>query len=274
MIKLLSANWIRLRRDIVLRIGMVFMFAAGIFFPVMRYRDMRQTGVINHIDNGFFACTLFVSIIAAIFCSLFIGTEYSDGTLRNKIITGHKRTSVYLAHVITAVSVSIVLCAAFFLPYLCIGIPLLGFFEMKLSAVLLFVLTTVLLAAAFSSVFSMISLLNRNKAATAVICILLSFSLLFIGAQLNKMLSEPETNMGLIMTESGQEYEELPNPRYLHEKERAAVQFLYDFLPGGQVMQCISLEAVHLAMLPFYSLVIVLLTTGTGLFFFQRKELN
>ena len=35
------------------------------------------------------------------------------------------------------------------------------------------------------------------------------------------MLSEPEMNMGLVVTENGQEYEEIPNPHYLNEGDRA-----------------------------------------------------
>ena len=47
MSKLLSANFIRLKKDKFFWSGLVFMLAAGIFFPVMRYMDMRQTQTIN-----------------------------------------------------------------------------------------------------------------------------------------------------------------------------------------------------------------------------------
>lgn len=274
MSKLLSANFIRLKKDKFFWIGMVFMFAAGIFFPVMRYMDMRQSQTINNIDNGFFGCALFIGVVIAVFCSLFIGTEYSDGTIRNKIIIGQKRVSIYLANFIISSIVSIVMCAMFFIPYLCIGIPLLGFFEMDIKTVLLFTMTVFMLAIAFSSIFTLISMLNHNKAVTAVICILLAFLLLIVGAQLNNMLSQSETIMGLTVTENGQEYQSIPNPNSLDEGGRKIVQFFYDFLPGGQVVQCTSLGAENLSLLPVYSLVIIILTTGAGAFFFKKKELK
>ena len=59
MSKLLSANFIRLKKDKFFWSGLVFMLAAGIFFPVMRYMDMRQTQTINRIDNGFFGCSFY-----------------------------------------------------------------------------------------------------------------------------------------------------------------------------------------------------------------------
>lgn len=164
MSKLLSANFIRLKKDKFFWSGLVFMLAAGIFFPVMRYMDMRQTQTINRIDNGFFGCALFIGIVMAVFCSLFIGTEYSEGTIRNKIIIGQKRGTVYLSNFITCSLVSVVMCMAFFIPYLCIGIPLLGFFEMDIKIVLLFAVTVLMTAIVFSSIFTLISMLNNNKA--------------------------------------------------------------------------------------------------------------
>ena len=274
MSKLLSAGFIRLRKDKIFWIALIFMLGAGVFFPVMRYIDMQKSGYINNIDNGFFACALFIGVVMAVFCSLFIGTEYSDGTIRNKVVIGQKRTSIYLSNLIICALVSVVMCAAFFIAYLCIGIPLLGFFEMDIKQVLLFTLAVFVLAIAFASIFTLISMLNHNKAITAVVCILLAFLLLFAGAQFNKMLNEPETNMGLMMTDNGQEYQEIPNPNYLEGGERKVVQFLYDFVPGGQALQCVSLEANNITVLPAYSLIIIVLTTGFGVFFFKKKELK
>ena len=274
MSKLLSAGFIRLRKDKIFWIALIFMFGAGVFFPVMRYIDMQKSGYINNIDNGFFACALFIGVVMAVFCSLFIGTEYSDGTIRNKVVIGQKRTSIYLSNLIICALVSVVMCAAFFIAYLCIGIPLLGFFEMDIKQVLLFTLAVFVLAIAFASIFTLISMLNHNKAITAVVSILLAFLLLFAGAQFNKMLNEPETNMGLMMTDNGQEYQEIPNPNYLEGGERKVVQFLYDFVPGGQALQCVSLEANNITVLPAYSLIIIVLTTGFGVFFFKKKELK
>lgn len=275
MSKLLSANFIRLRKDKFFWIGMIFMLAAGIFFPVMRYVDMRQTQTINIIDNGFFGCALFIGIVMAVFCSLFIGTEYSDGTIRNKVVIGQTRASIYLANLFISAIISVAMCAMFFIPYLCIGIPLLGFFEMNIKLVLLFALAVFVLAIAFSSIFTLISMLNHNKAVTAVICILLAFGFLLAGAMLNRMLDAPETIPTYTMNENYNPIaSEEPNPKYLEGEKRELVQTLYDIIPGGQVIQCSSLQAVNLERLPIYSLIIVILTTGAGVILFEKKELR
>lgn len=130
------------------------MFALGIVFPLLQYRDMKIFGYTNTIDNSFFGCAFFIGIIMAVFCSLFIGTEHSDGTVRNKIIVGQKRDAIYLSSLISCSIVAIILCFIFFIPFLCLGIPLLGFFVTDIKIILLIGLTVFVLAIAFSSIFT------------------------------------------------------------------------------------------------------------------------
>lgn len=134
MNKLLSANFFRLRKNKCFWGSLAFMFVIGIASPLLRYRDMKQSGYINNLDNGFFMCALFIGIILAVFCSLFIGTEHNDGTIRNKIIVGQKRETIYLSNMVTCSIIAITMCIVFFVPYLSVGIPLLGFFvaDMKM----------------------------------------------------------------------------------------------------------------------------------------------
>lgn len=51
----------------------------------------------TYIDSAFFSVAIYIGIILSVFCSLFIRTEYSDGTIRNKLIVGQKRSAVYFA---------------------------------------------------------------------------------------------------------------------------------------------------------------------------------
>ncbi len=117
--------------------------------------------------------------------------------MRNKIVIGHKRRDIYLANFITSAVAGIAMCAVFFLPYLCIGIPLLGFFELDISPILLFALTVFVLAVAFTAIFTMIAMLNHNKTFSAVVCILLAFGLLLTGAFLSSQLQAPRYSRSL-----------------------------------------------------------------------------
>lgn len=275
MSRLLSANMMRLKKNKCFWGSFLFMLAVGVYFPVMRYMEMKKTGYSNNLDNGFFSCAVFVSVILSVFCSLFVGTEYSDGAIRNKIISGHKRSDIYLANLFTGMSAGLLLCMVFFAVYLCVGIPLLGFFETDRKIILLFTITVLVLIVSFSAVFTMAAMLCGNKAITSVICVLGVFILIFLGSYLNSRLGEPEMNPAFTTTNGSPMYEkDTPNPNYLRGTERKVYQFLYDFLPGGQVIQCVSMEAANLHLLGIYSVIIFGITTSFGILIFKRKDIK
>lgn len=275
MSKLLSANMMRLKKSKCFWGGFIFMLVIGMFFPIMNYIDMKHAGYINNLDKDFFTCAIFVSVILSIFCSLFEGTEYSDGTIRNKIIIGHKRIDIYLANLLTSMFAGLILCMIFFVVYLCIGIPLLGFFKTDIKIILLFTVTVIMLAFAFSSFFTMIAMLNGNKTITAVVSILSVFLLMLVGTYVNARLGEPKMVPAYTSINGSPMYEEdTPNPNYLTGTERKVYQFFYDFLPGGQVVQCVSMEAENLHLLAIYSAILFVITTSTGIFIFKQKDIK
>ena len=56
--------------------------------------------------------------------------------------------------------------------------------------------------------------------------------------------------------------------------KREIVQFFYDVNPGGQAIQCSTMQPVNLTRLPIYSLAIIVLTTGAGVWIFKKKDLK
>lgn len=135
MITLLHANFARLKQDTFFWIGTVFMIVLGILIPVTRYFEMKKyEWYTTTLTNGFFIYVVFTAILSAVFCSLFTGTEYNDGTMRNKLITGHSRIDICLANLIVSAAAVFILCLAHILAYLCTGIPLFGFFPQGKSS--------------------------------------------------------------------------------------------------------------------------------------------
>ena len=257
MNKLLSANFFRLRKNKCFRGSLAFMFVIGIASPLLRYRDMKQSGYINNLDNGF------------------IGTEHNDGTIRNKIIVGQKRETIYLSNMVTCSIIAITMCIVFFVPYLSVGIPLLGFFVADMKMIVMIGITVLVLSVTFASLFTLVAMLSQNKAIIAVACILFSFGLLFAGAMCNRMLDAPKTIPAYSIGENGENTaQEMENPKYLDGTKREIVQFIYDVNPGGQAIQCSTMQVVNLTRLPIYSLVIVILTTGAGVWIFKKKDLK
>ena len=69
-------------------------------------------------------------------------------------------------------------------------------------------------------------------------------------------------------------HQETENPKYSDGTKREIVQFFYDVNPGGQAIQCSTMQPVNLTRLPIYSLAIIVLTTGAGVWIFKKKDLK
>jgi len=272
MNKLLRANFARLKKDRVFWICMAFMFAAGIFGVIMkRINDPAATA-----DQLLLIFPVFIGIVSAAFCSLYIGTEYSDGTIRNKLIVGHTRNAVYLSNFITCSAAGIVMCLSYIAAVAALGIPLLGLSERSMGAVIVLILVAFMTVIACTALFALLCMLNQNKATAAVVCILMIVALLVMASMLNSWLEEPPFYDSCVITDSvgSTSTEKVANPHFLTGTKREVVQFFLDFLPTGQAIEICSQSTPHLWQMPLYSLGITLGLTGFGVLRFRKKDLK
>ncbi len=82
MNKLLAAGFTRLKKDKVFLILMSFMLLFGLGIAVWSVFKQKQTGYTIPIDKIFFICAGIIGMLSAIFSSLFIGSEYHDGAIK------------------------------------------------------------------------------------------------------------------------------------------------------------------------------------------------
>ena len=276
MLKLLRAGFSRLWKNRLFWLETGILALIGAAIPIKYFLDNRSGASTWTPDTACFTYDFFVPILLSVLTALFIGSEYSDGTMRNKCIVGHRRGSIYLSNLLVCMAAGVLLCAAYLIPYLCLALPLLGSFAASTKTVLLFVALTLALVFAFVSCFTLIAMLTQSKAHTAAACILLVFALLFAGVHITSALNEPEYYAAYSYTENGVTVEapEERNPNYLTGTKRQVYEFLQDFTPGGQALQLAGLCAEHPAQLALYSGAILLLTTCCGVLIFRRKDLK
>ena len=96
MRKLLRADFARLWRDKIFWLALTAMAAAGQFCFWARFQSFRE-GYAAPLEDPFMVYVPVAAIVLSALCALFIGVDYSDGTIRNKLIAGHGRASVYSA---------------------------------------------------------------------------------------------------------------------------------------------------------------------------------
>lgn len=277
MNKLLSANFSRLIKDKVFWLGMAVMVLLAVVVPVNHYRESLETGYQASMDGNFFGYAMVIGILASVFSSLFLGTEYNDGTIRNKLIVGHSRVHIYLVNLITCVESAFLMIAAFLLVISLVGIPLLGGLTLGSQAIMLLIAASLLMTIAYCALFTMVGMLIPSKAIAAVVCILGIFALLLWALMVNSRLDEPEYYSNYIFQDSEgniMEGENEPNPYYLTGTKRSFYEFLYDFLPSGQGLQITMVEAAHPYQMMLYSLLIAMAATGIGIYFFRKKDIK
>lgn len=284
MSKLIYAHLFRLRRDEAFWIECALMAAVGVLLPIAQYitiqRIVRETGELETLplDQLFFSFNLLIPFAAAVFCSLFIGTEYSDGTIRNKLVIGHTRWGIYLANLITCTAVSFVQAAVYMITVGLVGGILLDGFQMTAGTILLYLLASGCVIFAFNALFVCLAMLNQNKAAVAIISLLGILVLLIIAMVAEGRLNEPEFWDAMVyMDDAGQIVEDpaMRNPNYIASPQvRAFLEFTYDFLPGGQSYQLANAAALHPGPMALYSLLIAVVSTLVGVFFFRRKDIK
>ena len=152
MNRLLSADFARLLKNKYFWICSIFMAGFGIFMQVMNYVSCISMGAVPHPDTIFFSFSLLTCILLSAFISLFIGTDYSDGTMRSKLVIGHTRCGIYLSGLITCTAAGLLMCLSCLIASLAAGLPLSGFFESDIRLVIGTALGIAVMTAAFSSI--------------------------------------------------------------------------------------------------------------------------
>lgn len=276
MRNLLKTNFARLFHDKIFAASCLLTILCGVSTPIIHFIDSKRTSAPWVLDFSLFTYVLFVPVLLAVTVSLFVGSEYDNGTLRNKIIAGSKRTFIYLANLTVGIAAGTVLCFAFFLPHLGLGLLLGGTIEASPAKTAAFFALGIALTAAYTSLFTLIAMLCTSKAHTAVWCILLAFALLLIGVYITGALNEPEILPGYSYTENGVTVTEpdTPNPNYIGGTKRKVYEFLQDFGSGGQSLQTANFTVDSPALSAAYDCIIILVSTLGGILLFRRRDLK
>ena len=268
----------RLWRSRVFQICCLVSFVANVFVMLATYRQVlnyTELGLEQSItlDNVFYGLVPVLGVMCAVFASLFIGTEHSDGVMRNMLVVGRARWEIYLANYAVCLVAAFAFLVCWFLGGLA-GVPLIGAWR-DVNGLLLSCAVLVLCAASYMGIFCLLSMLCANRAAAAVVALLLSVALLMFSSYMLSALNEPEFQQGMMMTEAGLELSEpMPNPSYVGGVKREIFRFLSDVLPSGQSISVCSYELERPVLSLVSSAVIALLTTAAGVVCFRRKDIR
>ncbi len=279
MTNLILSGFKRLLKNRAFHITAVVVAAIGLFEILMMYRDSIIEMKTPYFDSGLFAFAGIGMFALAAVVSLFVGSEYSDGTIRNKLVVGHCRGAVYLSMLMTSIIAEVLLILVWTTAYLIPGAILMEHAN-PLRVYLILYLAMFLELAVFSAIFTLLTMTMGNKAGAAVVCILCALLFFMQAVVVESMLEEPEFySPDIVISEDGSmvmEGEPEPNPNYIPEgsPKRAFYNFLTDFMPGGQALQIAEHAVDSLVRICLYDIGWLLVLTGAGVLIFRRKDLK
>ncbi|MCM1272923.1 MAG: ABC transporter permease [Clostridium sp.] len=284
MSKLLSAELHRLFKSNLYKVYMAVSVLVSAVLVISRWRDVRlNTSIYENLpveyrkaDDVIFVGSLVCVFLMAIFTGLFVGTEYSDGTIRNKLIVGHKRSNIYLSKLVVCITANIMVYVLSAMVSWGLGSLLLGvnmtfgeFFERTVKLLFLVIAMTALLL--------LFAMLIQSKAAGSVACLALMIVLIVASVFVQQKLDAPEyfDDLAYYDMDTGEyvrEDKHEKNPYYVSGKKRAVYEFVNDFLPSGQLFQICAFNPKNSIML--YDGIILIGTTLAGVVIFKKKNLK
>ena len=258
MRKQLSSNFFRMWRSHTFWLFLGGMLCLSSVFIMMQYTAMDYTVPLSRVI--FLPLSLY-GMAAAAFVSVFVGTDFSGGFIRNKILAAHSRNHVVFAHSITS-------CTGCVLVYLAVTAFSTGigtfFFENDVTAekFILFFILGIGMSIAYGSIFCMITLLCGNKTQASIWCMMVSMLMLFLSLHTNQFLVQTKIKNGAL------------NPHYVNGFKRSFYSILHDINPCGQAAQLSAWNYYEPIRGFLCSIIWILTVTYLGCVLFRRKDIH
>ena len=280
MIKLLHADFSRIIKNKLFWLCLLVMVGIPLYAVGVRYYDyaIAPETAWETADGLWFVGGTYVAVIQSVFISLFIGAEFSEGTIRNKLTVGHTRSAIYFSNLITCSAVSLFYHLIYIVVLFGAGSFLLKSWNTPVKTLMILTALSLMTVIALSAIFTMLAMLIHNRSIGAVTAMLVAMAMLIASMTIVSMLSAREyIDNAFVMNEVGEfvKSDPIPNPRYLTGVKREVYQHILNLIPVGQMIQFGNLQDIpQMYFLPLYSIIVVIICTGTGLVIFQRKNIR
>lgn len=254
MTKLIRADFARMFKTLSFWLCGAFSTAFILWFFFLEYCSKHSAagklGTLAFSSISSFILMFFASIFAA----LFVGTDYLNGTIRNKISIGHSRASIYFSNLIICSIGGMLHCVMCWAALFIVGLftkGRLGLEPGELALRLAVTLFAMISVCAFSMIIGM---LTTAKSSAVVINIVGSIVMVIGINVLNGLLYDPE-----------------PAP------QNKILQVVCDAVPYGQALKIDGVsneEKDNRSVMPLYSVGFTAAVSAVGTVVFSRKDIK
>lgn len=172
MVKLLRAGLLRLRKSRVFFSCLILEAAAKVITAFFAYSVMISEKELWPVERILFLDTPVFVMICALFCGLFVGTEYKNGGIRGRIMAGSSRRRVYLADL----TLCAIACVLFWLSGMAVGrllgVPFFGKTELLMEQRISCILGGIFLTSALTGMFYFLAMMFQSRLWGTAVCLL------------------------------------------------------------------------------------------------------
>jgi len=197
---LLASDFARLIKSQIFR-GVLIFCVESIVFEVIINRinnDLNRTLLDGLLSTNF----IIIGILLSVFIGLFIGSEYSDGTMRNKLIAGNSRANVYLSNFIICTIAGFIIQAVNFITISVISVSLYGLGIFPLTPLNIKRITNITerqlvgfyIIVAYTALFVMLTMLICSKSIGTATVMVLAVVMLISGISIDSAVSEYDSS--------------------------------------------------------------------------------
>ena len=258
MIRFLCADARRLAQSRAFALSLLGMLSLSAALMWMQATAMDYTVPLSRVV---FLPLSFYGVAMSAFAAVFVGSDFSDGCIRNKLIAADARGEVFFSHALTC-------CMACVIAYSVTALFTLGvgsfFFENNVSAGA-FAAHFALglgMAASVGCLFCTISLLCADRTRAILWCVGIAVAMLFLCLHTNQVLVQTEMKDGL------------PNPHYIGGFRRAVYGVLHDLNPCGQAAQLSSWRVWYPLRAAACDMIWITVVPALGCAAFSRKDIR
>ena len=280
MRKILSANFSRLWRSKIFWVLEVLSAILGAVFYILAIINTKNIGENWYLANGnyyFFISLVSIGAIMAVFSAFYIGSEYDQGTIRNKLNVGCTRNSIYFANLIVVVTTGIMFTITQIAVSVAVGLPFLGGLMWEALAPIGWrIPAAMVMILCYAAVFTFIAMLDSNKSRSLIISFVFALAIIIGGIYIYSALQQPEFTWRMVLQEDGSflRQEGIPNSKYIRGTARTVYTFIGACIPSAQGLNIALSEGVFNPLAIICQLCVTIATTAAGVALFKKKDIK
>ena len=279
MTKIINAGIKRMFKLKLLYICFTVIFYVDGLDLILEYISAESKEMLPKLDGYLLSGFLAVVIMSAVFITSFLGSEHNFGTIRNKMIVGHGRLSIYLGNFIVCYTAVMMMYAFVWLLMLVLGIPMLGGFTFGTKELLVKIAVSLLAFTLLTALYVLIAMCIHSKSMSSVIAVISAFVMMIAGVMTIQILSEPEyIPVEQLVEEDRQMLETSPddaslvsNPNYVKGTRRKIYELVHELCPVSQILDEQSDLAAKNVILPVGEFVLFL---AAGMIVFKKRDIK